>query len=93
MDGNVAKQLGVGYHGGVQNDFFAFDTAESKQTNFDGTAEVSGPKVRVVFPKKAFDHVGEPFHWDAAYSFNSNDDICPDGAQDIKHPQEMIFPF
>jgi hypothetical protein len=92
MDGNVAKQLGVGYQDGVQNDFFSFDTGEAQQTNFDGTAEVAGRRVRVVFPKKAFDHVGEPFHWDAGYSFGANDDICPDGADDLKHPQSMTFP-
>jgi hypothetical protein len=90
MDGNVAKQLGVGYLGGHQVEFFAYDIG-GEQTNFDGTAKVAGPKVRIVFPKKAFDHLGEPFHWDAGYSFGPNDDNCPDGG-DINHPAEMTFP-
>src|SRR5690349_12077185 len=57
MDGNVAKQLGVGYLGGQQAEFFSFDEGEAKQTNFDGTATVAGSKVRVVFPETAFDHI------------------------------------
>jgi hypothetical protein len=75
------EQFGVRYVGGVQNQFYIFDTATQKQRTLLRTAKRAGGSVEATFPL-ASTGIATRFHWYAKVNVGGTDvSACPRGGQ------------